>query len=119
MEYNMFRYTNLLENIKSEIDKNLCGDINTEILAKKYTLSEGHLRRLFRYAYNRTIANYIRSRKLTVSLNDLLKSNITIIDIAMKYGFDYEQSYIRAFKREFGITPGGLRKISRNRSQLV
>ena len=25
-------------------------------------------------------------------------------------GFDYEQSYIRAFKREFGITPGDFRK---------
>ena len=32
------------------------------------------------------------------------------MDIALNYGFCYEQSYINAFKREFGITPGELRK---------
>jgi AraC family transcriptional regulator len=35
---------------------------------------------------------------------------MNIVDIAIEYGFDYEQSYIRSFKREFGITPGSLRK---------
>jgi AraC family transcriptional regulator len=40
----------------------------------------------------------------------LLYTDKNILDIALDYGFDYEQSYIRAFKREFGITPGGLRK---------
>jgi len=28
-----------------------------------------------------------------------------IIDIAFEYGFDYEQSYIRAFRKKFGYTP--------------
>lgn len=115
----MIRNDDLIENIKLDIDKRICDGINVSILAKKYTLSEGHLRRLFRYSINRTIADYIRSRKLTISLDDLLKTNINILDIALKYGFDYEQSYIRAFKREFGITPGDLRKISRERAQAM
>jgi AraC family transcriptional regulator len=33
-----------------------------------------------------------------------------MVNIAHEYGFEYEQSYIRTFKREFGITPGDLRK---------
>ncbi|MDF2857619.1 MAG: transcriptional regulator with only domain, AraC family [Neobacillus sp.] len=28
-----------------------------------------------------------------------------IIDIALEYGFEYEQSYIRAFRKKFGHTP--------------
>ena len=28
----------------------------------------------------------------------------------LEYNFEYEQSYINAFKREFGITPGDFRK---------
>lgn len=111
MEYTM-RKNNLLENVLIEIEKGICeGCINANILARKFTLSEGHLRRLFRFEYKKTLTRYIRSRKLTASLNDLLKTDSNVIDIAQKYGFDYEQSYIRAFKREFGKTPGFLRKL--------
>jgi len=35
---------------------------------------------------------------------------LNVISIALEYGFEYEQSYIRAFKKEFGLTPGELRK---------
>jgi len=35
---------------------------------------------------------------------------MNLLDIALLYGFEYEQSYIRAFRAEFGITPGDLRK---------
>jgi len=119
MEYIVLSNENLLENVLIEIENCLSEGINVNVLAKKYTLSEGHLRRLFRYGYNQTIAGYIRSRKLAVSLDDLLKTELTILDIAIKYGFDYEQSYIRAFKREFGITPGDLRKASKNRRGFI
>lgn len=36
-------------------------------------------------------------------------TDLRIIDIANEYGFDYEQTFIRAFKREYGITPGEVR----------
>jgi len=100
----------LLETVLIEIDKSICEGINVSILARKYAISEGHLRRLFRFAYNQTITRYIKSRKLKASIDDLLKTDSNVLDIAIKYGFDYEQSYIRAFKREFGKTPGDLRK---------
>ncbi|MCL2443685.1 MAG: helix-turn-helix domain-containing protein [Treponema sp.] len=108
----MLKTINLLENVLTDIDKYLDDGINAHILAKKNSLSEGHLRRLFRCSFKQTIAVYIRSRKLKASLNDLLKNNSNVLDIALKYGFEYEQSYIRAFKREFGITPGDYRKVS-------
>jgi len=108
----MIKTHNLLENVLIDIDKYLDDGINSHILAKKNSLSEGHLRRLFRFSYKRTIAGYIRSRKLKASLDDLLENNSNVLDIALKYGFEYEQSYIRAFKREFGITPGDFRKLN-------
>jgi AraC family transcriptional regulator len=68
------------------------------------------LRGLFNFAFNQPLAAYIRSRRLAASLDDILETDTTILDIANEYGFEYEQSYIRAFKREFGIPPGDLRK---------
>jgi endo-1,4-beta-xylanase len=46
---------------------------------------------------------------------DLLYSGLNVQDIALDYGFSWEQAYILSFRREFGFTPGDLR---RNR-QLV
>ena len=100
----------LLKNVLTDIEKGISDGINSVILAEKYFLSEGHLRKLFRLTFKQSLGGYIRSRRLTASINDLLKTNSKILDIALEYGFLYEQSYIGAFKREFGITPGDLRK---------
>ena len=106
----MLRQYDLLENVLSDIENAIRQGINSDILAEKYTLSERHLRKLFKFAFKQTLGSYIRSRKLSASLDDLLKTDFNILDIALDYGFEYEQSYRRAFKREFGITPGNLRK---------
>jgi len=99
----------LLENILIDIEKGLIDGIDADNLSKKYSLSSGHLRRLFRFAFNQSLSSYIRSRRLSESLKSLLKTKSNILGIALDYGFEYEQSYIRAFKKEFGCTPGDLR----------
>jgi len=100
----------LLKNVLIDIERCIGENINVAGLADRFSLSEGHLRRLFSFTFKQSIGNYIRSRKLAASLDCLLKTNFNILDIALEYGFEYERSYIRAFKREFGITPGKLRK---------
>jgi len=106
----MLKPYDLLENILLDIENGIKNNLNAAALSKKYGFSEGHLRRLFSFAFKQSIASYIRSRRLAASLKDILETNTNILDIAVEYGFDYEQSYIRTFKREFGITPGDLRK---------
>ncbi|MCL2267242.1 MAG: helix-turn-helix domain-containing protein [Treponema sp.] len=106
----MLRPYDLLENVLIDIEKDLKNSIDSKFIAEKYELSEGHLRRLFKFAFKQNISGYIRSRKLSASLNDLLNKDQKIMDIALDYGYNYEQSYIRAFKEEFGILPGELRK---------
>ena len=110
----MQKTSNLLKDILNEIERTLKVDVDTEYLAEKFDLSQTHLRRLFRVAFGQSIGAYIRSRKMAASVDDLLKTNFNILDIAFEYGLDYEQSYIRAFKREYGLTPGDLRKSKNN-----
>jgi len=106
----MLKPYDLLENVLLDIENGIKNNINASVISRKYGFSEGHLRRLFSFAFNQSIAAYIRSRTLAASLNDILETDSNILYIATEYGFEYEQSYIRTFKREFGITPGDLRK---------
>ncbi|WP_461256854.1 helix-turn-helix domain-containing protein [Treponema sp. R80B11-R83G3] len=100
----------LLENVLLDIEEGIKKNITAFTLSKKYSLSEIHLRRLFKFAFNKAISGYIRSRTLAESLNDILHTDKNIIDIALEYGFGYENSYSRSFRREFGISPDNLRK---------
>jgi len=100
----------LLEKVLLDIETGIKEGINADILAKKYELSDRHLRRLFKFAFNQSLGEYIRSRKLTASLDDLLEADFNVLDVALEYGFEHEASYNRSFKREFGVAPGEMRK---------
>ena len=100
----------LYENLLNEIEASLNENPTADMLANKLYVSATHLRRLFKGAFGMPLASYIRSRKLAASLDMLLNSDAAIVDIASNFCFDHPQSYIRAFKSEFGITPGELRK---------
>jgi len=106
----VLRPYDLLENVLIDVEKGVRKGVSVTTLAEKYFLSERHLQRLFKFAFKQTLGNYIRSRRLAASVDALLNTDSKILGIALEYGFDYEQSFIRTFKREFGITPGDLRK---------
>jgi len=104
---------NLLERVLHDIEGGAKSRLTAAELARDAALSSVHLQRLFRLAFEQPIAGYIRSRKLAASLTALLTTDLRVIDIAVEYGFGYEQSYIRAFKREYGYTPGEVRQAGR------
>jgi AraC family transcriptional regulator len=87
------------------IEKNLSNKISLDDISLYTGLSKYYLHRIFKSLTGESIMEYVQTRKLTSSINELLNTNMRIIDIALNYGFDYEQSYIRAFKKNFGCTP--------------
>lgn len=99
-----------LQNILNKIEESKYETLTIEQLAKIAYLSESHLQLLFRQICGQSIKSYARGRKLAHCLEDLLQTDMRIIDIAYKYGFAHEQSFVRAFKTEFGYTPGNARK---------
>jgi endo-1,4-beta-xylanase len=111
----MRKTNDIIEDVLAVIEEGLKDDINADALADEFFMSSIHLQRLFKQTFNKPIGAYIRSRKLSSSIMDLLHSGLSVLDIALEYGFSYEQTYIISFRREFGFTPGDLR---RNR-QLV
>jgi AraC family transcriptional regulator len=87
------------------IEKNIYTKISLDDLSHHTGVSKFYLHRMFKSLTGESIMEYVQSRKLSSSINQLINTNMRIIDIALDYGFDFEQSYIRAFRKKFGFTP--------------
>lgn len=87
------------------VEDNLYEKISLDNIAIHCQISKYHLHRMFKALTGEPLMEYIQFRKLSSSISELKDTNRRIIDIAMDYGFDYEQSYIRAFRKKFGVTP--------------
>lgn len=83
--------------------------VTLEHLAQVSGLSRFQLIRLFSRVCGKTPMEYVRARKLAGSIPQLLKGE-RVLDVALDWGFEYEQSYIRAFREVYGITPAQFRR---------
>jgi AraC family transcriptional regulator len=93
------------------IEANLDYDILFQEVSQKAGISQWHFQRIFRALTNETLKTYIRSRRLSNALEKLLISNQKIIEVAITAGFESQESFTRAFKKAFNMTPNEARKI--------
>ncbi|WP_042276279.1 AraC family transcriptional regulator [[Clostridium] dakarense] len=91
------------------IEKNIEHEINYKEIAKIACCSEYHFKRMFSFIAGISISEYIRRRRLTLAAFDLRNSDIRIIDIAIKYGYNSADSFARAFNTIHGIMPSEAR----------
>lgn len=103
-----------LENIQRGIDfieGHLDQPIEIRSVARQAGMSQWHFQRAFKALTGETLKTYIRSRRLSNSLQRLLNRDLRIIDIALEAGFESQEAFTRAFKKAFSMTPGEFRAI--------
>lgn len=99
---------NSILNIQESIDyieEHILESISIEELAKRVYMSQYHFQRMFGMITGYGIEEYIRNRRLSMAGEELLTEKKKIIDIAMKYGYEYAESFSRAFSSFHGISP--------------
>lgn len=92
------------------IEENLDGIIDNELIAQKACCSSYNFQRMFSFIADVTLAEYIRRRRLTQAAFELQKEGCTVIDIALKYGYDSPVSFARAFQNLHGLKPNEAKK---------
>lgn len=102
-----------LKNIIDYIEMHIKDEISLEDMSKAAALSKYHLDRVFKLLTDKSLIDYVRSRKLSSSVELLLNSDLSVLDIALEYNFQHEQSYIRSFRKLFHTSPGRLRRDKR------
>ncbi|EBS3742181.1 hypothetical protein DQY98_20120 [Salmonella enterica subsp. enterica serovar Saintpaul] len=100
----------IINDILVWIESNLDGKMSIDIVSQKAGYSKWHLQRMFSSVTGQKLGNYFRERQLTRIAYILKLTNTSIVDIAISYGFNSQQSLTRAFKNYIGISPGCYRR---------
>lgn len=87
------------------IEENLTDEINIDSISSLLYTSSSHFQLVFHLVMGMTIGEYIRNRRLSLAAQDLLQRNSKIIDIAMRYQYDTQESFSKAFTRFHGVPP--------------
>ena len=86
------------------IENNLSSDIDYYVAAKIMSCSEWEFRRIFSFLAQIPLSEYIRRRRLAMAVIDIKKGE-KIIDVAIRYGYESQAAFSRAFSRFHGIAP--------------
>lgn len=87
------------------IEEHLTDEIDSNQIAREACLSNFYFQRIFKALFGYSIGEYIRFRRLTLAGNELAESDVKVIDVALKYGYETPESFSRAFKDFHGIAP--------------
>jgi len=87
------------------IEENLAGEIDYNEIARIVCCSSHNFFRMFSFIADISLSDYIRRRRLTLAALELQNSDIKVVDLAAKYGYDSPVSFARAFAALHGVTP--------------
>ncbi len=91
------------------IEENLTCEINMNEVGEIAGCSAFHFRKVFIYLTDMNLNTYIKNRRMTLASYDLQSSDVKIIDLAEKYGYESTTAFNRAFKNVHGVAPSKIR----------
>lgn len=100
----------IIRDLLAWLEGNLDQPLSLDNVAAKAGYSKWHLQRMFKDVTGEAIGAYIRARRLGKSAVALRLTARPILDIALQYRFDSQQTFTRAFKKQFAQTPAFYRR---------
>ncbi len=94
-----------ISDVLNYINANLSADLSIESLAARSYMSKYHFMRRFKELTGYTVHNYILQKRL-IYASELIRDGMAVTQAALQSGFGDYSSFLRAFKKLFGTTPG-------------
>ncbi|WP_145318234.1 effector binding domain-containing protein [Paenibacillus xylanexedens] len=101
------------------LEQHLQDDFNIRETSTAASFSAFHFQRLFQAITGFTVLEYVRRRRLTEAAGVLRDTSQGILDIAIRFGYQSQEAFIRAFSAYFGMTPAKLRKLEADQWSLL
>lgn len=100
----------VVERAKAYIDANLSQEISLGRLAEKLYVSPFYLSRLFKIETNQSFKEYLNQKRVGKAMDLLIRTNLTVSEIASLVGYQYPNYFARVFRKFTGQSPDAFRK---------
>ncbi len=99
-----------IQKVLEHIEDNLSQNHSPEELAKIAALSPFYFQRLFSRLVGKPVREYVKLRRLARASKSLGDKQSRILDIALESGFGSHETFTKAFKEAYGMTPEAYRE---------
>ncbi|MFB4394446.1 MULTISPECIES: helix-turn-helix transcriptional regulator [unclassified Pseudomonas] len=99
------------DRVADYINTHLDTPIRTAQLAALVGLSTSHFSHCFKNTFGSTPLLYIARCRIASARRIMLTTNTSLTDIALSHGFCDQSHFIRAFRRQLGVTPQAWRRL--------
>lgn len=103
-------YEELLLRVVSYVHEHLDEDLSLGRLSHIACLSPYHFHRVFAGLMGETALEYVRRVRLERAAQKLLQNRHSVAEIALDTGYETHESFTRAFKMMFGLSPSEFRR---------
>lgn len=103
-------WVKIIEDAIEYIEGNITEELTVGRIAEEVNTSAFYFQRGFSMLCGYTVGEYVRMRRLSLAGEELLSSDVKVIDLAVKYGYDSPDSFTKAFTRFHGSTPTDVRR---------
>ncbi|NDL62267.1 MDR efflux pump AcrAB transcriptional activator RobA [Acerihabitans arboris] len=102
--------TGIICDLLTWLEGQLDQPLSLDDVASRSGYSKWHLQRKFKETTGQVLGAYIRARRLSNAAMALRLTSKTLADIALQYHFESQQTFTRAFKKQFQQTPAFYRR---------
>ena len=102
---NQERFNQIIE----YINENYTQEIQPKTIAKILFIDKSYISRIFKSYSGKTIAEYVNTKRILVSVTLLKETKMTISQIALETGFADLNYFSRLFKKIVGVSPKAFR----------
>lgn len=95
----------LLQQAVNYMEAHLLEPMDVCAIAKSACMSNYSFHQTFGVLSGMTPSEYIRKRRLSQAGQELQSTDISVIDAALKYGYDTPEGFAKAFSRFHGVSP--------------
>lgn len=104
-------YVDCVNSVIDYIEESLSAQVTISDLCAETFYSPVHLQRIFLHTVGETIGQYLKGRRLSEAADRLATTSMPILGIALQFGYDSQESFTRAFRSKYFITPGKYRRL--------
>ena len=98
------QYDKTIEGVLNYINSNLENDLSIDTIASEFFISKYYLMRKFKNQIGSSIHNYVVQKRLILA-RSLISDGLSMSSVCSRCGFNDYSSFVRAFKKVYGISP--------------